>query len=554
MRILRILTKVITTIITLIILSITIPVLLMYKNVTPSKYIEQEDVNIKSIIDEELEKLFLSNNGKKEVAVTFDEDFINAQIYETVVKTLESNLTSNPNYVANFEDKVFLQGVWVTFSKNVISLNIGAHIKISGITYKTRLLVSIKLVRTSTTEIVFKISKLSLGNMPFKWVVRVGPEIFRLVTNQTINDILKENLGEIVTFNDKRQEFVINVKSFIEQNIQDSVMMTGLLDALSFENFFNINVLKEDDKYIVKISLNVNPILIDKDHFKLSDEDKIKSDSELEEMMQSKLLTSVLRQSIQFNSIEITALLDYLLLNSLGDSDYIVQSVLYLDYEIKVLKPYFEVNKSAKLNFPILIGKEENYLKSNISLDIKFIKQNNDLKLNFSNVTLGSITIDNETLKLLLTYLNIEELELDGSSFIIKDFFLLLNPVEDENDNINELPIKITHINITDGNVSINFEKGKPLEILDDILTEFPDVELGDIASKLYDKLKNDEDINEEDLDELLDVFDKLTDEDKDKLGDILKDYLDQFGDMFGQNYNLGNTNKNIEIGGRIYE
>lgn len=515
MRVFKLLIRIVKVVIIFVLLSIIIPSFFMYRDIKPPKYVKQEELNFEKVINDELENLFSPDNKSNELKISFDEDFINAQIYDMLVESLKENLTTNPNFIANFDDMFYLKGVWVTYSKNTISINLGLNITYKGFTYKTSLTGSLKIVRTSTKEIVLKISKLSVGYMPYKWVARVGPELLRLITNQSLNMVLEDALGDVLTFDDKRQEFKINITRFLETRIENNEMIIGILESLAVDDFFIIDVSKDNSKYLLNISLNLNPIVSTKKDYVLSEKDKIHTEDELNELIESKMLKALIKQSMDFNSTELTALIDYLLLGNLKDNEYLIDINFYLDYQIKVLKPYFEVGSTAKLNLPILIGKENKYIKSNISLDIKFIKSENDLKLNFSNVSLGMINIDNETLKLILTFIELEEFKLDGSSFIIKDFFSLIQTEE----------IKISHINVSNKNVNIHFEKAKPLEVLDDIITNIPNAEVKDIARSILDKLENNENIDE-DIDELVNIFENMTEEEKSDFYDLIKDYI----------------------------
>lgn len=503
------------SLIILAIMLVAIPLFLMYKDVKPPKYQPQEELNVETLINEELEKLFDPNNIDKTINFSLEEDFINAEIYEMLVSVLEDNLSRKPYVLAEFEDMVFFQGAWVTFSDDTLSINSGIHFKYEGITFKTRVLINLKIVGFEDGELVFKISKLNIGNLPLKWMVRIAPEIYRLVTGDNINELINSYIGDVLLFDRRTQSFKINISSLITTFIEDSELMNSVFQILSTDNFLDINIVKTDNEYHFNASLNFQKLLSDKEATKLDEDDKLTSEQDLEDFTYDKLLEGIILEKIRLDSKEITILIDYMMLGSLGDADHLIHQELYLDYEIKVLRPYFEVTDKAVLNFPVLIGKEDNYLKSNISLEIRFVKVNNDLKLYFSNIHLGEILINDEMLALLLGTIDLEEMKFDGNSFLITDFFLLFKTKD----------IQISHINVVDNKVNINFHKLKTKDILDEIVNEFPNVIVKDVTERIIDKILSNEDIEEE-LDELLDIYDSLSKEEQDALFHIINKYL----------------------------
>lgn len=515
MRLIKWVFKTILSLIIVSILIVTIPLFLLYKDVKPPKITEGETLNIEELINEELEKLFDEDNLEKTINFSVDEDFINREIIELLVSVLETNLSNNPNYLAEYNNMIFFQGVWVTFSDNTISINAGIHLRYEGITYKTRLLINLKLVGFRDGEIILKVSKLNIGNMPFKWLVRVAPEIYKLVTGETFNELLSGYMGEILTYDRRYQNFRVSISELIKEFIENSEMTNGLFKILSEDNFLDLKIDKEDDKYYFNASLNFNKLLSDKEAIILDEDERISSESELNDFTYDKLLEGVILERIRLDSKEITILIDYMLLSSLGDASHLIHQEIYLDYEIKVLRPYFEIGEKAVLNFPLLIGKEDNYLKSNISLEIRFVKVKDDLKLYYDNVLLGELLIDNEMISLLLGSINLSELKFDGDSFLISNFFSLFKTKD----------IQISHINVSENEININFHKLNSENILEDIINDFPNVIVKDVAERIFDKILNNENIDDE-IDELLDIYDSLTEEEQNELFHIINKHL----------------------------
>lgn len=514
MRLVKWIVKLVFSLILFLIILVTVPTVLMYKSVTTPEIEEQETFNLDEFINEQVERLFLDSNKNKEVGIYLKKEQINAQIYKMIVEAMQENLTNDDGYLADFE-YVKLQGVWVDFKNDIININVGFHLTYKEIKYKSRLLIGIKFEDFSQGQMVFRISKFNVGNFPLKWLVRVAPEVYRIINGERIDDLINESLQGLGKYYPKKQQVVINVVDFIGDSTDGNSTMNALLEILSTDGLVDIGVSVVDEEYQLRAVINVNNLLSDKEAFKLNEEDKFQSDEDIQVFMKNKALAGIINQSIQFNDLDLNRLIGFMFSSS-SDDGYLFNQELRPGIFIRGSNPYFEVGSNATFNIPIEITNGEGTLKSHISLDVRFAKQNNDLKLNFKNAVLGQLSISDDLLSLLLDSISMDGFVFSDMSITIKDFFNAFTNEE----------FKIKNIIISDDKININLDTQDPIQILDDILGEFDDnIQVKDIANKLLDKIMNEEDITEE-LDELLDIYENLTEEEQNRLYELMEKYL----------------------------
>lgn len=496
-------------------------IFLGYKSTTPPKVSEVE-LNINKQVNDEVDKIFKSSD--KNAFISIDTKYINYEIQKQLIENLEESI--DPNYIYSTE-YIKLQGVWIKTNKDSVDINASVHLTYKKITYKTTLSIKISVKDIDDYIVTLKLSKVKVGNIPLKWSLNA---VSRFIN---IEEILVDMIGDFGEFDRKKLEIKFDSKLLIDNLYDQNLIDKESVDLLSFvanTNLVKILINNENKNNFISLNINVNKLINEKDSIKLNSYDKIKDDSELEELLESKVLSSIIKygNKVQLTEYDINIILDYMLIETIGNEDVLMEDTLFDDFKITVLKPFIEVNNEIVLNIPFRLYKEKDYIESFLEISLDPVKNNNDLLLMFNKIRIGEIFIEYDIIS---EFINLDQIEfLNNQNIVIEDFF----------SNIDEYDINFDTIIVENNSIIMKFTELEILDMFEDILIEIDNEVFEEVLGTLLDKAKDIEDFNDiEDLfteEELNDLVNNLTDEyitltkeEQDKIVDIINGYLGEF-------------------------
>lgn len=503
--------RIIFTLITLLIVLIVVPIALLYKNVTPPPT-NNNSLVFEEYIDEQIANLVDENNDDKILALSLDEETINTEIKNLLIRSLKDNLLTNDQYIAEMGERILIQGAWVKLNEDIIEIEVGAHFDAEIMVFKSRALIALKIIETTPSKLVLKIDKLKLGNLPLKWVLKVAPKILENFFGKDLDEMIEEIFSGFGTYNQEKQEITVDIKSLLKDTDE---MLEAILKLIEEEKLIFFGVNKKNDQHQIQVGIDLNKIKSHKNPLSLFSNEKIKTEKEFNNFMSNKALTGLIKNQISFNDKDFLKILNYLMVEDNSLNDYLIEKKVYNNYTLKALTPYFEINNKAVLNIPIFFGTDTDNLKVNISLDTQFIKNNNDLVISLSNAEIGELIVEDDLLNSLISNLSSENTLVSDFDFKIKDFFTMFN---DQGFEVKDISISKDMINFNLDGINVN-------GLLNEIIADFTNDEVKNIASDLLNKIENSEEIIEE-LEKLTVEFETLSDSEKDNLMLIVNKYF----------------------------
>lgn len=498
-----------------VIFAVTLTVLLS-KNVTPPE-VDAVPLNMEELLKEEIDNLILDSNTDKTISFEINENLINYEIEKLILEEFEDYLSANDNYLVEVEDVLLVQGGWVEFKEDLVSINLGIHVKSPVMVFKTRILLSLKVLESSPEKLVFKIDKIKLGKMPLKWILNIAPGLVKRFLNFDVEQAINEVFNNIGTFDVKKQQLTIDVKSLVANN-EEGGLLASVLQIAEEEELIIVGINKVDDDYVFLLSADLNKIKSNKTPLELTEAERLKTEAEFNAFIESKVLVGLINNKISLNDKEFLKVFDYFLIAANDKTgNKLIEEPLFEDYNLKVLVPYFELTNKAYLNVPILIGTNTDNFKVNITLETEFFKDGNDLTLKFTNAEIGEVLISDELLKEILLSLNDSGVTVTDTEIVIPDFF----------SHFEKYDINITNIIVSDNKINFIIESLDVSLMLNDIILNFTNPDVVTIAQDLLDAINNEDDI-EELLDDLAVEFDNLTEQEQEELMDLINQFLNE--------------------------
>ena len=245
--------------------------------------------------------------------------------------------------------------------------------------------------------------------------------------------------------------------------------------------------------------------------------ERIKTEQEFNDFLYNKALSGIItsNNTIRFNTLEINKVIDYIFQQSVeGTTNYLMKTELYEDYEVIVGNPYLEIDNNLIVSVPVEIGKDSNYFETKFKLQVDLSVVDDDLEILFKTVNVGEVTIDEENISSILEVAGQENI-VDGK-MIVEDFFL----------SFKDANITINNITVVNDTIFFHYEGFNVDEILDEIQSVINNPVLNDKVDELIDKITNEEEITNEDIEDLMEIFENLTDEEIADIQAIINNYL----------------------------
>lgn len=489
-------------IILVLVVLILILVALMYKSVKVP-VISNDTKSFSELINEELDDLTDNTITDKSIDLSVDVNTINKSIRDQLLKVAAK---SSDDYVID-ANGVKTQGAWVTYENQNIDFHIGMHIDTGILTFKTRLLIGTK-VEYNDELLVLTINKIKIGNLGALWLTKLAPNILENRLNVNIEQKLKEVLNvNDLSFDKKNLKLKLNLMELLIKN-ETTGLNNMVLSILNDNDMLDVHL----DELGLKLDLNK---LEDKNNYPLFTISNITNFKELETFVTNKAISSIITspKELALDESSLNSIM-YHFLNF--KEDYLSKTTLINDYYLRLDLPFFTMNNSkAVLNVPIKIGKDNKYFNSNIKINVNFKKVNQDLVVEFTNVTIANLIINEDTENELLGFLN-KTLKIEDNKMVIKDLF---NKISFNNLQVSEIYLK-------NKDLVLKYHLDNNFNLIDDLIDhiDLPS-DLKDVANSIKDALAN----NEEPLDHIDDLIreiEQLTNEEKEVIKQILSEGL----------------------------
>lgn len=506
----KIILKPLKWILSIIIAILIVPVtllIIMYKSVTPPT--TETTGTLNTMVIEEVDHFIDEDNNDKKLSLGFSSDILNTEIKKKLLEQVGSE-NQTDDYIYEDENIKF-QGAWVEFGKDKIDIQVGLHVNARIMTYKTRVLLSFdfKEVNENTEEIILKLNKINLGNLPLAWLSKVAPSIIKTVTGQDVEKFAKQAVEKFGELDLKKRELRVDIDKLATMANENEELVKLVLDLTLKNGLIKLGVDNEDDK--LGIMLDLNKI---KDDAKLDVVlDRINSHDELEMYLKTKALEGLLNgnNKISFDKKAINEIVDFLFTGGQLETILLKQAI-YEDYEVIVDTPFISISDKLDLIVPIRIGKDTNYFKTAITIGVELSKVDMNLVFDLKTLTIGELEFEEEAIETLLSNFQNEELNFTNNQFVVNGFFEMFDMEG----------ITFTGVSVLNNQIHFEYES----DLLDDIFQVISDLigidpDITDAATDILDKINNNIDVTS-DVEDFIELIDALDEEEKQKIIDLI--------------------------------
>jgi len=526
---------------------------LLYKPVTipTDEFGDIEAVSLTEMIQEDVDSFLLSNDSTSTVGLSLAQENANSLILNQM-RTINANYLvdgateDEKNYVIK-ESFFGYQGSWIRFKDDVIEIESGAHVFVSTFTYKTRLLIAFKIT-ADTDEVVLKLDKLTIGNLPLAWTFSVASWVTEQVAGQSIKDLIDGQLGGLATFDATNREIRMSVDSVIEQMIeepQQKAMIQSLLAFIEENELLEIGF--EDGDFNVDLALGKTKD--DTAPFELQEIDKIINEAHLQSILASKasaMIFSTLGSEnptpfIALDDFTLNRMFEFFMRENQATPGVLIESPLFEKYLMTAFVPYITMNGDFIVNIPLTITDTTDPLKlfqTIIKIDATPEVSGSDLRIVLNELVAGEVTLGSENIANVLTMLGDNEIIVDGA-FVIKDF----------DQQMDAAGMGIESVAVVDDSLRmyITLNDAIPLQDIQDAVQDVLNIisgdpnyppELNDAIDDLLAAVVDPEADPEAAVEQLVAVLDGLSDEEQEQLFNDLIEAFEgtdlNYEDLFG--------------------
>jgi hypothetical protein len=514
------------------------------------------DFTLTAMVQEEMDTFLTSNTVDSEVGIGFSQQQANALIKGIF-------LGMNPGYLdENEEDTVKnyvlydemmgvtygYQGTWVRFKEDIVEIESGLHLKYSALdfTYKTRVLITFKLT-ANTDEIILKLEKFTVGNIPLAWVFSAASWAAEQATGQDLEALISGLVDGFATFDPQEREIKVDIQELVASQFQEDPNTGALVSALL--GFVKENELVdigfEDEVFSGSIALG--KLKDDSAPFQLTALEKITDESQLQSIFAAKasaLIFSTLSTTtdpfIELDAFTLNRILEYMLRANLQPSGALIESNLTDEISLTALAPYAEMGESFVIAIPIIIQDINDPLKkfqTIIKLEAEPAISGNDLVIALNSLSAGLVTLGEEYIDGILTLIGDNDMIVDGQ-FVIQNF----------NDQLAQAGMTLSQVAMVNGNLRLYVQLDDSIPLAEitqavqdvlDIVQNDPNLtpEVQDAISDVIDSLTNPEVDTEEAIEALLAEMENLDDAEQEALYTSLLDALsgleEEYADLF---------------------
>jgi len=399
-----------------------------------------------AMITEEVDAFLLDNSSTSTLGVAFSQQDANLMLKGAFIGMnplyLDATATG-PDQEYVMSDTVMgitygYQGSWVTFTEDIVEIESGIHLKYSSFTFKTRILISLRL-EVTTEAVSLKLEKLTIGNLPVAWIFGTVSWAAEQFTGNDIEAIVNEQLDGIATFDPVEREILLDIPTLIEKQMENDPQSAALVNSLLA--FINENELLEigfeEEEFAASLALGKTKD--DNAPFILAEADKIIDETHMQTILASKanaIILSTLTATeanpypfIELDAFTLNRIFEFMLRDQLASSGVIHESVLFEKYNMKALVPYVTMAEEFTINIPLIIEDitaPENHFQTIIKINATPSIEGADLKIVLNGLSAGEISLSQEHITNILAFIGDNDLIVDGA-FVIQDFDAQMN-------------------------------------------------------------------------------------------------------------------------------
>ncbi|MBU1094144.1 MAG: hypothetical protein KKH01_06755 [Firmicutes bacterium] len=486
-------------------------------------------VTLTEMISDEVDTFLQSNDSDSTLGLTLTQQDVNG-LLKSKLQEMNPNYLSDSaiddekNYVLK-EDMYGYQGSWVRFKEDVVEIESGVHIFVQGFTFKTAVLITFKL-SVDTEEIVLKLDKLNIGSLPLAWTFGTASWAVKQISGKDIQEMIDAQLNGMATFDPDTREIRVNVQTLIDTTLEDpqtAAMANSLMQFIAQNELLDVGFA--DGEFNVDLALG--KLKDDTTPFMLDVADKIVDETDLQSIMEaqaSSLIFSVLTTTdypfIELNAFTLNRMFEYFLRDSLTADGIIMQAPLFDDlHQMTAYVPYVTMDDDVFIvNIPLVIeeiANPANTFPTIIKMTATPEISGNDLRIVLNELNAGEVVLTQEHIGNILSLLGDTDLIVDGA-FVFQDF----------DSQMNQAGMGLQSVTVVNENLRLYVELNSTLDLGDiqDVVTEvfdaivdnpeYPDelnTALNDVIDSLTDPLADPQAA----VEDLIDVFDTLTDEEQ---------------------------------------
>ena len=547
-----------------ILIALAIPVLLIIITYKDFK-IPMEDFDdltgdqfqLTEMVQEQMDLFLSSNSIDDEISIGFSQGEAN-ELLLTQFRTMNENFLvetapeNEKSYVMYQEitgTEFGYQGTFVKFKDQIVEIESGVHLKAFGFTYKTSLLITLKLT-IDTDEIILKLEKLNIGNLPLAWTFSTASWLTEQVLDKDLEQLINENIEGFATFDPKKREIKVDIQALIakqfEEDPQSQKVISALLGFIKENELVDIGF--KDGEFAGSLKLG----RLRDDSATLTVANPITSPDQLQSIFAAKassLIFSTLSTTsdpfIELDQMTLNRVFQYLLKDNLTPEGYLMQTDLVENYQINVKAPYITMDTVFKVNIPIeIVDKEDSnkIFKTIIKLDALPEVSGNDLLINLNSLQAGEVTLDGTYIADILALIGDNEAIVDGK-FVISDFNTQMAAAGMNLTSVQMIPETDTkaaalrlYVQLDNSVYPIDDIVDAITNILDELTTN-PDIpeEVQNAVQELIDNLDNPEDLEAA----IEDLINTMGDLDEEELETLYNELLEALGDDYSSIFDL---------------
>lgn len=515
-----------------IIVSLIIPVTMlaiMYKDVSiPTADFEQSDaVDLTAMVNDEFDRFLADEDENAAINLDFDQKRANgvllAALRDQNAFYLSDDAASDDvkNYVVK-EEYYGYQGSWIRFADDTIEIETGIHVFVAGFTYKTSILLTFELTM-DTSEVVLKLDKLNLGNLPLAWSFNTIGWGLKQFGGTDINAILQDQTGDALEFDSDERTLRLDVDKLLVQSFEEDPDTYGMVNALlRFVDDNELLDLSVKDESI-GASLRLGRMKDDTAPFVLAEADKIVDDLHMQEILAARasslvfstLDTTATNPYLDLDAFTLNRIFEFMMREQLAEDGIVQRIELMENYEMIARVPYVTIGEGLVVHIPIEIMRVDDpaqSFKSIIRINAAPSMNEKDLIIEIIDLAAGDVTLAGDDVHDILGMLGDNELIEDGA-FVIRDF----------DEQMNQAGMSINDVQVANQKLRISVE-----------LSDLPYEDIQDIAQEVIENVKT---VLESDPDfrEVNDAIDDLLSEVADPEGDTteaIDNLLNAFEDL----------------------
>lgn len=502
-----------------------------------------------AMITEEMDAFLAENDAESTLGIAYSQQEANLMLKGKFLELNPSFMDEN----AAAEDKDYVlsdemmgmtygyQGSWIRFEDEVIEIESGLHLKYASFTFKTRLLITFKLT-ANTDEVILKLDKLTLGNLPLAWLFGTVSWVAEKATGTDIETMINNQLGGLATFDPQTREIRLDIPTLVETQFADdpqsAALVNSLLAFIGQNELLDVGFSEEEFGAALALGKTRDAAA----PFILAEVDKIIDETHMQSILASKasgIILSTLTATpedpypfIELDAFTLNRIFEFMLRDQLVSSGVIHETVLFEKYNMKALVPYITMGTDFVVNIPLIIediATPANRFQTIIKINAVPSIVGSDLVITLNSLNAGEVTLGAEHITNILTLLGDNDFIVDGA-FVIQDF----------DAQMNQAGMSIQSVSVVNENLRLYVEIDglQDLGLIQDAVNDVLDIigdndyspELNDAIDDVLDALIDPEADPEAAVEAMIEVLADLTDEEQEALLEDMTAALEDSG------------------------